>query len=443
MAHQAALRRDALAIFRAALKAADPAEAIRRHISVQRSALRAGRKRYPLDAFRRVIVLGAGKASARMAEVLERLLGDHVSTGLINTKHGHLARLKRIYLNECGHPVPDAAGVDGSRRIAALAAEARAGDLVLCLISGGASALLPLPAEPITLDEKQETTRLLLACGATIHEINAIRKHISAIKGGHLARLAAPATVVSLLLSDVIGDALDVIGSGPTAPDASTFATAWGVIEKHDLSDRIPPVVRHRLEAGMLGELDDTPKPGDPCFRRVQNLVVGSNRLAVDAAARAARERGYRPVVLSTLIEGETRDIASMHAAILKESLATGRPARPPVCFISGGETTVTLRGDGRGGRNQEFALVCALALDGLREVLALSAGTDGTDGPTDAAGALADGTTITRACALGLDAASALARNDSYPFFDALGDLIRTGPTGTNVMDVRLLLAR
>ena len=443
MAHQAALRRDALGIFRAALKAADPAEAVRRYVTVERSTLRVGRKRYPLAAFRRVIVLGAGKASARMAEALERLLGERITTGLINTKYGHLARLKRIALHECGHPVPDSAGVNGSRRIAALAAKAEAGDLVLCLISGGASALLPLPAEPITLDEKQETSRLLLGCGATIHEINAVRKHISAIKGGQLARLAAPATVVSLLLSDVIGDPLDVIGSGPTAPDVSTFATAWKVIEKYSLQDRIPPVVRHRLEAGMLGEIDETPKPGDASFRRVQNLVVGSNRLAVDAAASAAREHGYRPVVLSTLIEGETRDIASMHAAILKESLATGRPARPPVCFISGGETTVTLRGDGRGGRNQEFALVCALALDGLREVIALSAGTDGTDGPTDAAGALADGTTLARARTLGLDAASALARNDSYPFFDALGDLIRTGPTGTNVMDVRLLLAR
>jgi hydroxypyruvate reductase len=443
MLPEAALRRDALAIFKAALKAADPAEAIRRHVAVERGTLRVGRKRYRLDSFRRIIVLGAGKASARMAEALERILADRISCGLVNTKYGHLARLRHIALNECGHPVPDAAGVDGARRIAALAADATAADLVICLISGGASALLPLPAEPITLDENQETTRLLLACGATIHEINAVRKHLSAIKGGQLARFAAPARVVALLLSDVIGDPLDVIGSGPTAPDESTFATAWGVIEKYGLPDRIPAVTRHRLEAGMLGELEETPKPGDPCFRRVQNLVVGSNRLAVDAAARGARQRGYKPVVLSTLIEGETRDIASMHAAILKESLASGRPARPPLCLISGGETTVTLRGDGLGGRNMEFALACALALDGVAGALALSAGTDGTDGPTDAAGALADGRTLARARALGLDAAAALARNDSYDFFDALGDLIKTGPTGTNVMDVHLLLAR
>jgi glycerate 2-kinase len=443
MSLEATLRRDALAIFKAALKAADPREAIRRHVTVNGDLLQVGRKRYDLARYERVIVVGAGKASARMAEALEGLLGRRITQGLINTKYGHTARLKRIELHECGHPVPDAAGVEGSRRIAALAAQATGEDLVIVLISGGASALMPLPAAPIELEEKQETTRLLLACGAAIQEINAVRKHISAIKGGQLARLAAPATVVALMLSDVIGDALDVIGSGPTAPDASTFQSAWQVIEKYALQDRIPSVVRHRLEAGLLGEIDETPKPGEACFRRVQNVIVGSNRLAVDAAARAARARGYRPVVLSTLIEGETRDIASMHAAILKEAIASGRPARPPVCFISGGETTVTLRGEGLGGRNQEFALACALALDGIPSAAALSGGTDGTDGPTDAAGAIADGRTLERARKLGLDAAAFLARNDSYHFFDALGDLIRTGPTGTNVMDVRLLLTR
>lgn len=443
MATELTLRRDALAIFKAALKAADPAEAIRRNVALSGSILSVGRKRYDMDRYRRVIVLGAGKASARMAETLEMLLGRRISLGLINTKYGHGARVKRIELHECGHPVPDAAGVEGSRRMADLAAGATCEDLVIVLISGGASALLPMPAEPITLEEKQETTRLLLACGAAIQEINAVRKHVSAIKGGQLARLAAPATVVALMLSDVIGDPLDVIGSGPTAPDESTFQSAWKVIEKYELQCRIPGVVRHRLEAGLMGEIEETPKAGDACFRRVQNVIVGSNRLAVDAAARSARERGYRPVVLSTLIEGETRDVAGMHAAILKEAIASGRPARPPVCLISGGETTVTLRGDGLGGRNQEFALACALALDGITGAVALSGGTDGSDGPTDAAGAIADGRTLRRAHEAGLDAAALLARNDSYHFFDALGDLIRTGPTGTNVMDVRLLLTR
>lgn len=443
MATETILRRDALAIFKAALKAADPAEAIRRHVSLSGASLQVGRKRYDLGRYRRIVVIGAGKASARMAETLEKLLGRRISLGLINTKYGHLARAKRIELHECGHPVPDAAGVEGSRRIAALAADATAEDLLIVLISGGASALMPLPADPITLEEKQATTRLLLASGAAIQEINAVRKHVSSIKGGQLARLAAPATLVALMLSDVIGDSLDVIGSGPTAPDESTFQTAWKVIEKYELQDRIPGVVRHRLEAGLLGEIEETPKAGDACFRRVQNVIVGSNRLAVDAAAQTARERGYRPVVLSTLIEGETRDVAGMHAAILREAIASGRPARPPVCFISGGETTVTLRGEGLGGRNQEFALACALALDKVPAAVALSGGTDGSDGPTDAAGAIADGHTLQRARLAGLDAAEFLARNDSYRFFDALGDLIRTGPTGTNVMDVRLMLTR
>jgi hydroxypyruvate reductase len=441
MPTEARLRRHALSIFRASLDAAGPEKAVLRHLSLSGSTLRAGGRRYDLNRFDRVLVTGAGKASARMARAVEKLLGRRVAGGLINTKYGHLEKLRRIELNECGHPVPDEAGVAGARRIAALAASAGERDLLLCLISGGGSALMPLPAGGITLAEKQETTRLLLACGATIHEINAVRKHISALKGGQLARLAAPATVLALLLSDVIGDPLDVIASGPAAPDDSTFASAWSVIEKYGLAARIPSSVRARLEAGLRGDVPETPKPGDPCFARAQNLIVGSNRLAVDAAAHRARELGYRPLVLSTVIEGETREVANVHAAIAKEILASGRPLRPPCCVISGGETTVTLKGDGLGGRNQEFALAAAIALDGLPGVVAFSGGTDGTDGPTDAAGAIADGGTVRRARSQGLDPAAALARNDSYHFFEPLGDLVKTGPTGTNVMDVRLVL--
>lgn len=426
------LRSDARAIFQAAIAAAQPEPAVLSTL-----------QRLPLDRYRRIFVLGAGKASAAMAHAVERVLGKRVTTGLINTKDGHLARLKRIELNECCHPVPDQRGVDGARRIAELAAAAGEGDLVLCLISGGGSALLPLPAAPITLEEKQTTTKLLLACGATIHELNAVRKHLSLIKGGQFARLAAPATVISLLLSDVVGDPLDVIGSGPTAPDPSTFVTAWTVIEKYGLAAQLPQSVRERLQAGLAGAIEETPKLGDPCFVHTRNLVIGSNLLAVKAAAARAKERGYKPVVLSTTIEGETKDVAFMHAAIAREARATGRPAKPPVCFISGGETTVTIKGNGLGGRNQEFALAAALVLDGQPDVLAFSGGTDGTDGPTDAAGAWADGATITRATRLGLDAAAALGNNDSYRFFSPLGDLVKTGPTGTNVMDVRLILVR
>jgi hydroxypyruvate reductase len=423
------LSRDALRIFHAALKAASPSEAVLRHAKLARNVLSAGGKRYRLAAFRNVYVIGAGKASAQMAQPIERLLGKRIAGGLINVKYDHTTRLRRIELNECGHPIPDRNGELGAQRIAEIARQAGPDDLVVCLISGGASALLPLPAPPITLEEKQETTRLLLHCGANIHELNSVRKHISAVKGGQLAQLAWPATVLTLILSDVIGDDLDVIGSGPTVPDRSTFAEARAILAKYGIAAKVPAAVRERLS----DKASETPKPGDKIFEHVQNLIVGSNRLAVDAAAVQARSLGYHTLVLSTFIEGETRDVARVHAAIAKE-------IKPPACVISGGETTVTIRGNGQGGRNQEFALAAALDIAGLKDVVILSAGTDGTDGPTDAAGAIVDGSTIARAR---LDAAAYLANNDSYHFFENLGDLIKTGPTGTNVADVRILLLR
>lgn len=435
------MRGAAQAIFSAALEAADPAEALLRHVRLQGGTLAAGGRRYRLSSFDRIQVIGAGKAGANMAAALERLLDTRIAGGLVNVKYGHTAELRRIELNECGHPVPDEAGVRGARRIAGIAARSGERDLLLCVISGGASALLPLPEPPVTLGEKQTVTRLLLASGANIHEINAVRKHISAVKGGQLARLAHPAAVLTLLLSDVIGDDLDVIGSGPTAPDASTFASAQAVLAKYAIADRVPEPVRARLGAGVRGEIAETPKPGDRVFARVHNLVVGSNRLAVGAAARKARQLGFRPLVLSTRIEGETRDVARMHAAIAREIADSGLPLKAPACVISGGETTVTLRGSGLGGRNQEFALAAAIDLAGCENIVVLSGGTDGTDGPTDAAGAIADGRTLERAAGLGRDARRFLEDNDSYRFFEPLGDLVKTGPTGTNVMDVRLLL--
>jgi hydroxypyruvate reductase len=438
---QRLLRKHAVAIFKAALKAADPVEAVLRRLKVERDVLIAGQRRYRLESFRNIYVVGAGKASAAMASGVERVLGRRVRSGWINVKYGHLARLRRIQLNECGHPVPDASGVRGAERIMEIAQYAGQDDLLLCLISGGASALMVAPAGPITLEEKQATTRLLLASGANIHEMNAIRKHLSSVKGGQLARLAYPATVLSLLLSDVIGDDLDVIGSGPTAPDRSTFAAAKAILKKYGLWERVPSAVRERIQSGLRGEISETPKAGDRVFGRTQNLVIGSNRLAVDAAARRARELGFRTLVLSTFIEGETRDVARVHAAIAKEVLSSGRPVKPPACLISGGETTVTLKGHGLGGRNQEFVLAAAIDLAGTDRVVVLSGGTDGTDGPTDAAGAIADGLTLARAERLGLDAKRFLTGNDSYHFFQPLGDLLKTGPTGTNVMDVRLLL--
>ena len=435
----ASLRKQALRIFGAALRAADGAEAVRRHARVDAGVLIAGRKRYRLGRFQNVYVIGAGKASVRMAGAVEGLLGRRIRSGAINTKYGHAGALRRIDVNECGHPVPDRRGFEGAARIAEIARQAGPDDLVICLISGGASALLPLPARPVTLEEKQKTTQLLLHCGATIHEINCVRKHISSIKGGQLARLAYPAAVLTLILSDVIGDDLDVIGSGPTVPDQSTFAQAKAVLKKYRVWDKTPAGVRERIGSNA----DETPKPGDMAFERVQNLIVGSNQLAVDAAAHQARKLGFRTMVLSTFIEGEAREVARVHAGIAREIRSAHRPVRPPACVISGGETTVRMVGRGQGGRNQEFALAAAMGIDGLKDVLILSGGTDGTDGPTDAAGAMADGTTWARAKCLGLDAVSYLANNDSYHFFQALGDLVTTGPTGTNVADVQIVLAR
>ena len=421
-----ALRKQALAIFRAGLAAADPEKAV------------AGRlKQLKLERFRNIYVIGTGKAGASMAQAAERILGRRITAGLVNVKDGHLAKLRRIELHECGHPVPDQRGVAGAERIAAMASAAQKDDLVVCLISGGGSALMPLPPDPITLQEKQAVTKLLLACAANIHEINTVRKHISSIKGGQLARLAAPATVEALLLSDVIGDDLDVIGSGPTAPDASTFDDAAHILEKYGIWDRVPKTVRERVDQGRRGEIPETPKPGDPLFRQVRNSIVGSNRLALEAAARRAREFGFRTLVLASEIQGETREIARMHAAIAREVAQSGQPVRPPACLITGGETTVTIKGNGLGGRNQEFVLAAAIDIAGLRDVVVFSAGTDGSDGPTDAAGAIADGDSLRR----GPEAQRFLDANDSYRYFESLGDLVITGPTNTNVMDVRMIL--
>ena len=438
------LRRQALSIFRAALAAADPGAAIRRHVRLRDGVLLAGRTRYPLRGIRKIHVVGAGKAGGAMAQAIEKLGLPAAlrGTSLINVKYGHTGKPARsaarwIECNECGHPVPDERGVLGAQRIAEIATGAGQDDLVICLVSGGASALLPLPAPPVTLAEKQEVTRLLLASGADIHEINAVRKHISLIKGGQLARMAYPARVLSLILSDVIGDDLDVIGSGLTAPDVSTFASAQAVLEKYRLLDRVPPSVGRRLAAGTRGEIRETPKTGDAAFARTQNLIVGSNSLAVEAAAAHARELGFRTMILSTSIEGETRDVARFHAAIAREIVSYGRPLAPPACVISGGETTVTLRGPGLGGRNQEFVLAAAIDIAGLNRTVVLSGGTDGTDGPTDAAGAIADGQTVAR----GPGAREPLAANDSYRYFEKLDDLVITGPTNTNVMDVHIML--
>jgi glycerate 2-kinase len=432
-----------MSIFRAGLAAAAAGNAVRKHLSITGGRLRIGNLRLWLNDFDRVFLIAAGKAAVEMAAAIKEIVGERLTASIAVTKHGHsISRIRRIRVMEAGHPIPDTAGFKASLEIRDLLRELNARDLLFVAISGGASALLGAPAQPVTLRNKQRTTELLLRAGATIFELNAVRKHLSMLKGGQLAALAYPAKVVGLLLSDVIGDPPDVIGSGLTAPDRSTFADAIAVLEKFDLLRRVPASVRTRLEAGVRGEIPETPKPGDRFFDSVHNVLVGSNRLALEAAADKARALGYRALILSSTMQGETREVARVHAHILREVIVSGNPVARPACILSGGETTVTVQGDGTGGRNQEFALAAAMALTGLPNVVVLSAGTDGTDGATDAAGAIATGQTLQRARRMGLDAATHLLRNDSHPFFESLGDLVKTGPTGTNVMDLHLLLA-
>ena len=427
-------REAAAAIWRAALAAGDVAPLLRRHVQLTGSRLTAGPLALDLDRVGRVLVLGAGKAGAAMAVAVEAILGARVREGFVVVKDGYRLPTARIEIAEAGHPVPDGRGLAASAHLLALAESARAEDLVLFLVSGGGSALTPAPAPPITLEEKQAVTRLLLAAGATINELNAVRKHLSRFKGGLLARAAAPATVLTLALSDVIGDPLDVIASGPTAPDSTTYADALAVLERRQIVDRTPSSILDRLRAGARGELAETPKPGDPVFARVTNLVIGNNALVVDAAAAEAARVGYRPHVLTRSLQGEARDVA-------RELLARARALPAPACLIAGGETTVTVRGSGRGGRCQEFALAAALELGAGEDLVVLAAGTDGTDGPTDAAGGLVDAGTVTRSRAAGLDAASALADNDAHALLTAAGDSVATGPTNTNLLDVYLIL--
>lgn len=435
------LRKDAVSIFDAGVKAADPENAVKRHLGLEDGVLVVNGRRYELQGFDNIYVIGAGKAAAPMARAVEDILGDRITAGIINVKHGHTAALKKIKINEASHPVPDEAGLEGARDIAGLLGKTGERDLVIFLISGGGSALLPLPSEGLTLGDKRELTERMLESGATIHEINVLRKHVSQVKGGRLARLARPSALISLILSDVIGDDLDSIASGPTVPDRSTFGDCVEIIGKYGLRGKLPAGVAGYIERGVKGGEEETPKPGDPAFRRTENVIVGSNIEAARAAKEKASALGYHSLILSTSIGGETSGAAGLHAALAREVVSSGNPVEAPACIISGGETTVAVRGKGTGGRNQEFALAAAMDIEGLENVLVLSGGTDGTDGPTDAAGAVADGSTVERARKLGLDAARHLAENDSYNFFKPLGDLLVTGPTNTNVMDLRVVL--
>lgn len=428
---------DALAVLDAALEAVDPARAIR-HVMVDgEDTLWIDGVAYDLRRYRRVIVIGGGKAGASMAGAVEEVLGEHISAGLVVVKTGYTAPTRIIEVREAGHPVPTEAGVAAVRDMVALLRDATEDDLVLCLISGGGSALMTLPVEGVTLADVQVLTDLLLRSGAPIQAINAVRKHLSQVKGGQLARLAHPAKVVALILSDVVGSPLDVIASGPTVPDTTTYAHAVGVLERYGIIDQAPHAVIDHLRRGMSGAILDTPKAGDPVLAGVQNVIVADNARAAAAARETAQARGFNTLLLSTYVEGEAREVAQVLAALAKEIAATGQPVPAPACLLLGGETTVTVRGDGRGGRNQELALAAALALGDLPQTVIASLATDGTDGPTDAAGALVDALTVVRGQTRGLSAAAALANNDAYTYLDAVGDLLVTGPTNTNVNDL------
>ncbi|MFP4444815.1 MAG: glycerate kinase [Desulfosudaceae bacterium] len=428
-------------IFQAGLAAVEPGQRLREICRVRDNRLVTGDFSQDLDAIRNIHVIGAGKATAAMAEAMEEILGDRLSGGLITVKYGYTAPLKKIRLIEADHPLPDENGRRGAEEILSLAASAGPEDLVICLISGGGSALLPLPAGQLTLADKQKTMQILLACGASIHEINTIRKHLSAIKGGRLAAAVHPAALLCLVISDVVGDDLSTIASGPTVPDPSTFADCRAIIDKYDIGEQLPAAVTAHLQTNRRDAAGETPKPGDPVFTAARSLICAGNLDALLAAEQRARELGYQPLILSSRIEGETRAVARTHAAIATECLASGHPLAPPACILSGGETTVTIRGKGQGGRNQEFCLAVVEEIAGAGDLVILSGGTDGTDGPTDAAGAVVDAATLTSAQRLGLDPAAYLADNDAYTFFEKTGHLLMTGPTNTNVMDLRIML--
>jgi glycerate 2-kinase len=440
------MKRMAKAIFSKTLSAVDPSKILKDRIRIEKDRLwirieENSENIFDLNTFHKIFLVGTGKASNSMAKAVEEIFGDRMTKGVVTTKYGHLLSLKKTEIIEAGHPIPDQKGYEGAKKIHSLLKKTGPKDLVIFILSGGGSALLPFPADGIELKEKQEMTQLLLDCGADIKEINTIRKHISRMKGGWLTRWAYPSTVIGFILSDVVGDQLDVIGSGPTVPDPSTFEEAWEILKKYDLLNEISPSIQKHLLLGKEGKVEETPKPGDVVFERVYNSLIGSNILALRAAEKEASSLGLNTLILSSSIEGETKEAARFHTAIAKEVISSGNPIPKPACILSGGETTVTIKGNGLGGRNQEFALAGALEISGIEKVVLLSGGTDGTDGPTDASGAMVDHTTVHRAKSMGLDPKAHLENNDAYPFFQKLGDLLITGPTHTNVMDVRILL--
>ncbi len=425
-------------IFNTALKAVDSYELVR---SNKENIL----SDYYINKFKRLFVIGSGKAACQMGKAAEDFAMDIIKNGILITKYGHCQppySPKKIDINEAGHPVPDENGVAATRKIINLTRELDEESLLLCLISGGGSALLVSPCEGILINEKQKVTELLLKAGASIEELNTVRKHISNVKGGRLAKLAYPAKIISLIISDVIGDRLDTIASGPTSPDLTTYQDAYKVIQNYGLIELIPASVLAHIQKGVQGLITETPKMGDGVFSHVLNIIIGSNKKALEAARAEAEKLLYRAEIVTSEISGEARDVGIWLANKAKE-IKNSKGTNRSICFISGGETTVIVKGNGTGGRNMELALSFAIKIEGVDGITLLSAGTDGTDGPTDAAGAIVDGATITRTKALGLNPDNYLENNDSYTFFKESGDLFITGPTGTNVMDIQIAVIK
>jgi glycerate-2-kinase len=422
-----------------AVRAVEPKQLMKNKVKLENNHLCVDSLTFDLMRFKHVYVVGGGKAGGAMAQAIEEILGDHVTAGVVNVPYGTAHGTRVVELNQTSHPVPDQAGVSGTCRMMTIAEQATAEDLLICLISGGGSSLMPMPRESVTLEDKQALTTALLKSGAPITEINTVRKHLSAFKGGWLAKKAYPATVLNLVLSDVMGNPLDSIASGPTVPDSSTFSDAQRILENHGLWSNAPFSVRNVIAEGVQGLLEETPKAGDPAFENVQNVCIGNNRTASQAAIEYLQSEGLNTVLLADFLEGEAKQVG--------EALACGvfvrnSPVPKPLGVVAGGETTVTVTGAGRGGRNQELALAAALNLEGVENCTIASFSTDGVDGPTDAAGAIVDDYTLKRAKQQGLDAEKVLAENDSYQFFSKIGDLIHTEATGTNVNDISVIVA-
>jgi glycerate-2-kinase len=434
-------RQHALQSLEHALEAADPRQLLKARLTLKGSKLKIDKHSFDLAKYRNLYVMGGGKASGMMAEGLEQILGKRITKGLVNVPHDSKSKIGIIQLHGATHPVPDRAGVEGTRQMLRIAEDAEKNDLIICLISGGGSSLMPLPRDDVSLENKKEITNSLLRSGATINEINTVRKHISAFKGGWLAEKAYPATILNLILSDVVGDPLDFIASGPTVPDSTTFDDAAKVLQKYNLWEKAPASVRKILSDGKKGLIPETPKAGDRVFKKVTNVVVGNNRYSSLAACENLRSLGLNTLLLTATLEGEARQVGIVLASTVREVLASGNPVRRPAGIVVGGETTVIVTGKGKGGRNQEIPLAAVSRLKDMDGVAIASLSTDGIDGPTDAAGAIVDGKTFGRAMKIGMHPDSFLTGNDSYHFFSKLGDLIFTGPTGTNVNDISVIV--